>query len=169
MKKILVLYIFLVIIVIGLAVVKFTGISEILPGGGNNSATTVINNNSFKTEVAKDEESKQKGLSKRDSLDQDQALLFVFDTKAKHSFWMYDMRFPIDIIFIEKTSPDSISEGVIVDIIEDAKVPAENTPRSALEIYTPEKEADLVLEINSGISKEKEFKVGDTVIFENVQ
>lgn len=170
MKKILFLYLFLVVIVIGLAIVKFTGIGSILPGGGNNSdATTTIGEVSFKTEIARDEEDKQKGLSKRDSLDRDHALLFVFDKKAKHSFWMKDMRFPIDIIFIDKTSPDSITEGVIVDIVEDAKSPSEDTPPSALELYSPDKDADLVLEVNAGISKEKAFKVGDKVTFENVK
>lgn len=169
MKKILFLYLFLVVIVIGLAVIKFTGISAILPGGGKADATTTIHDVSFKTEVARSEEDKQKGLSGRKSLDSNQALLFIFDKKAKHSFWMKGMQFPIDIIFIEKTSSDSITEGVIVDIVPEAKAPSENTPPSALEIFSPEKDADLVLEINSGISREKGFKVGDKVIFENAE
>jgi len=169
MKKILFLYLFLVIVVIGLAVIKFTGVSSLIPSFSKSDARTSIKESVFKTEIARSEKEKEIGLSKRKSLDKDTGLLFVFDKKDKHAFWMKDMLFPIDIVYIEKTSSDSITNGVIVDIIENVQAPEKGTPPSSLEIYTPQKEADLVLEINAGISKEKGLAIGDPVTFENVK
>lgn len=169
MKKIIFLYLFLVLAVIALAVVKFTGVVSLFPGNSNSKSEATVNNTVFKIELAKEAAAKEKGLSKRKSLDQDSGLLFVFDQKAKHQFWMKDMLFPIDIIYIEKTSTDSISAGTIVDIVENAKIPAKDAPPSSLEIYQPQKDADLVLEINAGLSKEKGIKIGDTITFKEVK
>lgn len=169
MKKIIFLYLFLVLVVIGLAVIKFTGVTSLLPGFSKSEAQTIIKDTTFETEVAKDDAAKQKGLSKRKSLKKDAGLLFIFDKKGRHAFWMKDMLFPIDIIFIEKKISDSISEGTIVYIAENVKAPSKDATPSTLEIYSPNKDADLVFEVNAGISKDKGFKVGDQVRFENIK
>jgi len=169
MKKIIFLYLFLVLAVIALAVVKFTGIVSLFPGNSKSKPEAIINSAVFKIEIAKEAAAKEKGLSKRKSLDKDSGLLFIFDQKAKHQFWMKDMLFPIDIIYIAKTSTDSITTGTIVDIVENAKIPAKDTPPSSLEIYQPQKDADLVLEINAGLAKEKGIKIGDTVTLKEVK
>ncbi len=53
--------------------------------------------------------------------------------------------------------------------MENAKIPAKDAPPSSLEIYQPQKDADLVLEINAGLSKAKGIKIGDTITFKEVK
>jgi uncharacterized membrane protein (UPF0127 family) len=52
-------------------------------------------------DIAATNEQRARGLSVKDSLAENEAMLFVFDSKAEHVFWMKDMKFPIDIIWID--------------------------------------------------------------------
>lgn len=52
-------------------------------------------------EIAADDASRQKGLSGRDSLAADKGMLFVLDQSGRECFWMKDMRFAIDMVFID--------------------------------------------------------------------
>ena len=51
-------------------------------------------------DVAATDEQKTKGLAVKNSLAENEAMLFVFDNEAQHPFWMKNMKFPIDIIWI---------------------------------------------------------------------
>ena len=51
-------------------------------------------------DVAATDEQKTKGLAVKNSLAENEAMLFVFDNEAQHTFWMKNMKFPIDIIWI---------------------------------------------------------------------
>lgn len=42
-----------------------------------------------------------KGLAVKDQLKENEAMFFVFNKPGKHSFWMKDMNFPIDIIWLD--------------------------------------------------------------------
>ena len=42
-----------------------------------------------------------KGLAVKNQLKENEAMLFVFEDSAQHSFWMKDMKFPIDIIWLD--------------------------------------------------------------------
>ena len=122
----------------------------------SNRTEVKINDQSFAAEVASKPEEWQQGLSDRKSLGEKQAMLFVFDEKKRHSFWMNKMKFPIDIIFIDGNK--------IVYIKKDAQPPA--SPDEELEIFQPDDPADKVLEINAGLSDKYGFKPGDEVIIE---
>lgn len=50
--------------------------------------------------VAKTPSSREHGLSGYDSIAQDQAMLFIFPRSESVGFWMKDMKFPIDIVWI---------------------------------------------------------------------
>lgn len=118
-----------------------------------------IDGHSFKLLIAKTEKERQTGLSKYKSLPQDEAMVFIFDKSGNYSFWMKDMKFPIDIIFT--------NEGKIVTIynnIPNPKNSSENLP-----IYSPTQSTNKVLEINAGLSKKYNFKVGEKVEFNNLQ
>jgi uncharacterized membrane protein (UPF0127 family) len=52
-------------------------------------------------DIAATDEQKVKGLSVKDNLEENEAMLFVFDNEAQHLFWMKNMKFPIDIIWID--------------------------------------------------------------------
>ena len=60
-------------------------------------------------EVADDAAERNKGLMLRESLPDDQGMLFVFEDESQHGFWMKDTLIPLSIAFIE-------GEGVVIDI-----------------------------------------------------
>jgi uncharacterized membrane protein (UPF0127 family) len=91
------------------------------------------------------------GLAKYKSIGQNQGMIFLFDKSDYYSFWMKDMKFPIDIIFI--------SGNKVVDVFD--KVPV--SPNENLPVYTTKTKADKVLEINAGLAKKYEIKIGNIV------
>jgi uncharacterized protein len=52
--------------------------------------------------VADTEAKRVQGLSGRDGLEENEGLLFVFETEGYYGFWMKDMKFPIDIAWLDK-------------------------------------------------------------------
>jgi uncharacterized membrane protein (UPF0127 family) len=95
-----------------------------------------------------------RGLSGRDSLQQDSGMLFLFDRKYYYNFWMRGMRFPIDIAMIDN--------GEIVDAFESVQPPRDSTP-SRLAKYSPSVPVDVVLEVNAGFLDRNGINVGDKV------
>lgn len=107
-------------------------------------------------EVARTPAAHDKGLSGRTELLPDTGLLFVFDVPDVYYFWMKDMSFPIDIIWIG-------SDMRIVDLTESvqpASYPAEFTSRAP---------AQYVLEVPAGTIKKQNFHIGDTALFSSLQ
>jgi uncharacterized membrane protein (UPF0127 family) len=60
-----------------------------------------VNGIELVADVAASNEQRTKGLSVKDALGENEAMLFVFDTAGEHSFWMKNMKFPIDIIWLD--------------------------------------------------------------------
>lgn len=114
----------------------------------------IIYNQKFYIDVAKTEEQKEKGLSIYKSIENNQGMIFPFSTPDYYIFWMKNMKFPIDIIYIRNDK--------IVDIFKD--VPSPKSPNDFLPIYKPKNIADTVLEINAGLSEKYKFKIGDKVL-----
>jgi len=68
-----------------------------------------INDQILIADISATPEQRTRGLSLRGTLAENEAMLFVFDAEAEHRFWMKDMKFPIDIIWIS-------SDKIVVDI-----------------------------------------------------
>jgi uncharacterized protein len=119
----------------------------------------VIKNHSFDLLLAKTEKEKEIGLSNNKSLPLNQGMLFKFNSASYYSFWMKNMKFPIDIIFMKNNK--------IVTIYSKVKPPAQSN--NQLAIYQPEEPADAVLEINAGLSDKYGFKKDITVNYENLR
>src|SRR3989339_826310 len=66
----------------------------------NQFDTAVINNSSFRISIADTALERARGLSNKISLPKEEGLLFVFNEIGVYHFWMKDMNFPIDIIWI---------------------------------------------------------------------
>lgn len=156
MKKILIAYGALVLIVVALAVAKFNGFN-FLPN--INSSSAEIRGHKYSLMIAKDDKSRQVGLSNRKSLDENSAMLFIFEKKGKYSFWMKDTQIPLDIIYI--------NDEKIVHIVKNAAPQKGNSGN--LPIYTPPAEANYVLEINGGQSDKYKFANGDTIKFNGIK
>ena len=103
-----------------------------------------------------------KGLAVKNQLKENEAMLFVFEESAQHSFWKKDMKFPIDIIW-------SDSNGTVVHIEHNLQpcVSILKTGSSALNcpIYTPDKDSLYVLETVAGFSQKHNVKIGTNVDF----
>ncbi|HUD04109.1 MAG TPA: peptidoglycan bridge formation glycyltransferase FemA/FemB family protein [Candidatus Paceibacterota bacterium] len=109
-------------------------------------------------EVAKDTETIRTGLSGRDTLASDRGILFVFPRPKWYRFWMRNMRFSIDMIWIRGDK--------IVGVTENIK--NEFDPAHPHFYKAPEK-VDHVLEVNAGFAKRKNICAGDTVVFNNIR
>ncbi|MCS6789336.1 MAG: DUF192 domain-containing protein, partial [Patescibacteria group bacterium] len=116
-----------------------------------------INDVKFSVEIAASPHKKALGLSKRDFLKENEGMLFLFDKPDNYGFWMKDMKFPIDILFINDTK--------IVDIKENC-MPEPEKSIFNLTIYRPNYPADKVLEIGGGLVKKYKIKIGDEIRFD---
>jgi uncharacterized membrane protein (UPF0127 family) len=104
-------------------------------------------------ELAISRAERAQGLSGYPLLAEDKGMLFVFDQSGRHSFWMKDMNFAIDIIWIDENLQ-------IAYIQKDAK------PESYPAQFMPDKPAKYVLEVVSGFSEKNNLKIGDKIEFE---
>lgn len=59
--------------------------------------------NTFKVEVVISPAAIVKGLSGRPSLTEGAGMLFIFPTVSRQSMWMIDMKFPLDIVWLDET------------------------------------------------------------------
>jgi len=67
----------------------------------------------FKVETVVSPPALQRGLSGRPSLASGTGMLFIFQALSKQSMWMPDMRFPLDIVWLdENLSVVSITYGL---------------------------------------------------------
>jgi hypothetical protein len=125
----------------------------------------------IKVELVISEKAQTKGLSEREKLEENTGMLFVFENPNKYSFWMKDMKFPIDIIWLAPLEGGNREEVKVVYIKKDAR------PESYPETFEPEDVptqfgiptsvgTKYVLEVLSGFSEKNNLKVGEKEIFE---
>jgi uncharacterized membrane protein (UPF0127 family) len=133
--------------------------SENIQTDTKNSAVTTptirIGSTILKLEIADTDAERVQGLSDRASLPQDTGLLFVFDYPSYYGFWMKDMHFSIDMIWLDK-------DLKVVGLKEQA------TPESYPQTFTPEKPALYVLETNVGFIEGNNIKIGSQFYTSNL-
>jgi uncharacterized membrane protein (UPF0127 family) len=115
-----------------------------------------VGGTAFTAEVADSEAKRELGLGKRDSMPADRGMYFTFPAANYWVFWMKDMRFPIDIVWIY--------DGKVVDVTANAPVP-KGVP---LETFSPAAPADAVLELNAGTAAKKGISPGEDVVLRPV-
>ena len=126
MKK-LIIFVTIIAAVIALIITMSVQKTAVIKIGGFN----------MKVELANTPQQHQKGLSSRTSLDYDKGMLFVFENPIIPSFWMKDMNFSIDIIWIDE-------DFAIIDIEHSI------SPESFPETFSPPQSVSYVLEVNAG-------------------
>lgn len=112
-----------------------------------------IHDTDIKVDVVETPEERNKGLSGRESLANGEGMLFVFEKMDTYSFWMPDMHFAIDIIWLDENMK-------VMHIQENA------TPESYPTNFTPPVPAKYVLEVPAYFSKEKGIVVGDQALLQ---
>lgn len=109
----------------------------------------------MQVEIADTESKRQLGLMSRQSMPENQGMLFVFEKEETQSFWMKNMKFPLDIIWISE-------DKRIVDIKSNV-LPC----RDSCESIVPQAKAKYVLEVNAGFVERNKIRIGDEVSFRN--
>jgi len=92
----------------------------------------------------------QRGLSGREQLEPDEGMLFVWEEAAPRGIWMKDMRFPIDILWLD-------GAGRVLDIKRNA------VPESYPEVFYPRTPATFVLELSANFTELHSVSIGDVV------
>lgn len=119
--------------------------------GATPSAYVEINGTTVFVEIADTETLRAQGLSGHEPLNDNQGMLFVFEEKAPRTFWMKDMRFALDILWIE--------DGTIAKISSNLP-PEGNEPKNH---YRSDVPANYVLEVPAGWAERHNVKSGDKI------
>lgn len=98
-------------------------------------------------EVADTQATRAQGLSGRDALAGDSGMLFVFGSDDRHGFWMKDMKFAIDILWLG-------ADGTIVDVASNVG------PDTYPTIFEPAQPARFVLEVPAGYTATRGWGIG---------
>lgn len=103
-----------------------------------------------RVEIADDDAERRRGLMHRDSLPEDEGMLFVYPEEQTLSFWMRETVIPLDIAFVDR-------RGYIVDI-------QQMDPHTE-ELHESSSPAMYALELNRGWFEEHGVEEGDRVRF----
>lgn len=106
--------------------------------------------------VANTPHEREQGLSGTHFLNSGNGMFFVFEDAEEHGFWMKDMEFSIDILWINE-------DNQIVDMEENV------SPDTYPTVFTPDAPAKYVLEVMAGWAAENDVEIGDTVIISEAQ
>ncbi len=113
--------------------------------------------NCVAVEVVSKPEDMQRGLMYREGLQKDAGMLFIFSSDDIHQFWMKNMSFNLDIVWIS-------NEDRIVFI--GPGIPA--CKQGPCPVYGPQEDSRYVLEVNSGYAASHGWKVGDKLRLEGI-
>jgi hypothetical protein len=116
------------------------------------SSTVEIGGRVIRVSVADTAAARQTGLGGRNSLAPDEGMLFIFPEDGTYGFWMKDLRFAIDILWLA-------SDRTVISMAQN--VSPETYPR----VFTPEVPARYVLELHAGFAKAYAVDIGDEVRF----
>lgn len=152
-----VLYVFSIIAIGALLLVLLlrsrVGIkSQVVPKGYDGVLST--QNLSIPITIAETPEDQERGLSYTASLDKNTGKLFVFNTVGKYGFWMKDMNYALDLIWID----DNLK---IIAINKDV------LPESYPNIFYPPQDIKYVLEVNAGFSTTNNLSVNQLLTLTN--
>ena len=119
--------------------------------------TITVGDTPIEVEVVTTPESTSQGLSGRTEIGAD-GMLFVFPTKQDRQFWMPEMQFDIDIVWIQDTTVVAVTSQV-------PKPPSTATPAELLPRYSAGIESNVVLELPSGTAAQMGIKPGTPLIY----
>lgn len=130
-------------------IVEFKKEGELILKTANDS---IIKN--LDIEIADDEYQTQTGLMYRDSMEQNQGMLFIFPVEDLLGFYMKNTKFALDIIYID-------SDKKIVSFQKNAQPYSEDSLPSNVP-------AKYVLEVNAGLADAWQLKVGDKIEYQKI-
>lgn len=114
------------------------------------------NGKRIRAEIMKTPDEMMKGMMFRDSIAPDRGMLFVHERPGKYPYWMYQVRIPLDIIWLDR-------DHRIVEI--SAATPPCKTAASQCPSYGGAAVAQFVLELGGGRAAANGLKLGDRIDF----
>lgn len=110
----------------------------------------ILGSTEIDIEIANTPETRERGLSGRESIAKNRGMLFAFKKPDIYCFWMKDMKFSIDILWLR-------DDGTVTQIAENAM------PTAQPERICPKEAGRYVLEVASGVAKETDVIPGSVV------
>ncbi|MFA6601500.1 MAG: DUF192 domain-containing protein [Candidatus Paceibacterota bacterium] len=102
--------------------------------------------------VASTSEAEERGLSGQISMPSDSGMLFTFENPGSYGFWMKDMNFPLDLVWM---SEDKSVVGITANL----------SPDTYPNVFLPPSDISYVLELNAGASQKFGIATGTSLIF----
>ncbi len=127
--------------------------AQVIPQGSYKTKEVVLGNTRYVLDIADTAPLREQGLSYRTSLAPQTGMLFVFNSPGVLKFWMKDMNFPLDIIWLD-------ADKKIVHI--EYGLSPSTYPRS----FGPEIPTQYVIELRSGDVERNGVRIGDKINFD---
>jgi uncharacterized membrane protein (UPF0127 family) len=105
-------------------------------------------------EIAERYDDRQRGLMYRKAMPADHGMIFWFEEKSNHAFWMHNTCIPLDMLYLD-------DDGLIVGI-------EENTPTLSDDTFEVGCESKYVLEVNAGWTRAHGVVAGQRVKIEGI-
>lgn len=115
----------------------------------------IINGVPIQVSVADEPYEQQRGLSGRTSLKDGRGMLFIYAEPGNYNFWMKDMHFPLDFIWL--------NEGRIVGITTNV------TPSAYPQAFGPPEPVRYILEVNAGWAAAHNLRPGQPFYLETLR
>lgn len=133
------------------------GLETIAPGELTTRLVILPDGTRITAESMRKELDMSRGMMFRESLPEDRGMLFTHGAPGRYSYWMYQVKIPLDIIWMD-------AKGYVVEILP--KVPP-CPSKSARECpsYGGKEDAQYVLELAAGVAAKHGLRVGDRLQF----
>jgi len=105
-------------------------------------------------EIAQREHERARGLMYRKQMAEDRGMIFLFEQKDVHHFWMHNTCIPLDMLFVD-------DDGTIVGIEENAPTMNDST----FSVPCPSR---YVIEVNAGYCRRHGVRAGQKVKLEGI-
>lgn len=147
--------IFLGLALFAIALLFFVG--QWTPQSEKREQRTVVfpDQSTLVVELSETPAQRMQGLSDRRSLPANEGMMFVFSETDLHRFWMKDMHFALDFIWLRGSE--------IVELRSDVFPPSQMNG-SVLNVL-PTQAFDRVIEVNAGFILDRQLKVGDRLSY----
>ncbi len=141
--------------IIVIAILILAGLSLKTKPQSDTKKLTVSNKVTLEVTVANTDKTRTKGYSNHPEISYNEGLLFVFPSADTYQFWMKDMLFDLDFIFIR--------DKRVVYLLENIKAPINNDGQ--IEYAISPKPFDQLLEVKAGFIEKYQIKINDPLSF----
>ena len=109
-----------------------------------------IGDKEYNVEVARTEEEKIKGLQEKESLGEDEGMLFIYDEPQELAFWMKNTHIPLDLAYLNK-------DKIVISTHTMKPLDLTSIPSPSPAMY--------VIEMKQGAFEKYEIKIGSQFNF----